>query len=104
MPFILTIGGQIMCPHGGVAPLAALIGNPQYQIDGMSILTMMNIGPVPFACPFAPAPCMTVISWIPSQFKMTINGLSVLTDTCKPLTNNGPGSVVFAGQTKVQVL
>ena len=103
MGFVLTNMGQIMCPHGGVAPLMPLVGSPMHQIDGGNILTMMNIGPVPFVCPFVVAPCVSVASWIPGQVFMSINGQLVLTDTAKPVTNNGPGSVVFAGQTKVSI-
>lgn len=104
MPFILTNMGQIMCPHGGIGSLMSLVGSPMHQIAGGNILTMQHIGPVPFVCPFVQAPCVMVTTWIPSQVKMQINGAFVLTNTCKPVTNNGPGSVVFAGQTKAEVL
>ena len=104
MPFILTNQGQILCPHGGPGSLMPLLGSPMHQINGGNILTMQNIGPVPFACPFVQAPCITVTSWIPNQVRMSINGALVLTNASIPVTNNGPGSVVFAGQTKVEVL
>jgi hypothetical protein len=103
MGFVLTIQGQIMCPHGGVTSLAPLLGSPQHQIMGANVLTMNNVGPVPFPCPFYVAPCISVTSWIPGQVKMTINGALVLTDSAKPVTNNGPGTVVFAGQTQVSI-
>jgi hypothetical protein len=104
MPFVLTNMGMIQCPHGGVAPLSSLVGSPMHQIDGGNILTMQNIGPVPFVCPFFQAPCLTVTSWVPNQIRMSINGALVLTNASIPITNNGPGTVTFAGQTKVQVL
>jgi hypothetical protein len=48
-------------------------------------------------------PCIAVTGWIPGQTRMFIKGAPVLTDSAKPITNNGPGSVVFAGQVKAQV-
>jgi hypothetical protein len=101
--FILTAQGQIMCPHGGVAPLASLVGSPQHQIGGQNMLTTMHIGPVPFACPMRVMPCIAVTGWLPNQTKMFIKGMPVLTDSSRPITNNGPGSVVFAGQVTAQV-
>jgi hypothetical protein len=100
---ILTNQGQIQCPHGGVAPVAPLVGSPQDQIMGQNILTSMHVGPVPFACPNRMSPCIAVTGWIPNQTKMTVRGAPVLTDSSKPITNNGPGSVVFAGQAKANL-
>jgi hypothetical protein len=100
MSRILTMQGQIQCPHGGVAPVAPLVGSPQHQITKQNILTSMHVGPVPFTCPQVSMPCIAVTGWIPNETKMFIKGMPVLTDSSKPITNNGPGSVMSAGQGK----
>ena len=103
MGLVLTVQGQIMCPHGGIAPLASLVGSPLYSINGINVLTTSNVGAVPFSCPIPTSRCTSVTGWIPGQSIMFLNGQLVLTDSAKPITNNGPGSVVVAGQFVVSI-
>jgi len=102
MAFILTVQAMAQCPHGGVASLASLVGNPMVKIGGVPVLTQMNVGPVPFSCPFT-VTCVTVTSWIPNQVIMKVGGMFVLSDASIPVTNNGPGVITFAGQTLAKV-
>lgn len=102
MAFFLTNQAIAQCPHGGVAPLASLLGNPLVKIGGTPVLTQMNVGPVPFSCPFT-VPCISITSWIPNQVIMKVGGAFVLSDRSIPVTNNGPGMITFAGQVIAKV-
>jgi len=110
MGALLTTNGQIQCPHGGVASLSALVGEPSFQVDGGNILTTAHVGPLTFVgCAMMSAPCgpcKMVTQWMPSGAPcLMVKGMPVLTDSDKPMTDIPPmmGSVMMAGQMKFKV-
>jgi len=97
MPKILTACGQISCPHGGVISLNCLKGASNRTVSGVATMTAAHLGSIPFPCP-ALSPCTAVIGWNAHQSLLKIDGVPVLTESATPITNNGAGRVVEAGQ------
>lgn len=97
MAEVLTNMGQVCCPHGGVGSLAAF-GAASPMSAGMSrVLTVLDVGPCAFACPSI-SPCLSIVSWIPSQQVLGLASVFVLAADSVPVTNNGPGRVLNPGQ------
>jgi len=102
MALLLSLQGQIRCPHGGTASVSSLSGSAQHQIDSINVLCEHHVGSVGFSCP-ADSKCVAVTQWIPNQTTVRIMGKLVLTENSVPITNNGPGKVTNAGQKKVRL-
>jgi hypothetical protein len=68
----------------------------------LNVLCTDNVGSVSFPCMNNP-PCNAVTQWIPNQTTLFVDGCLVVTDASIPVTNNGPGQVLDAGQKKTAV-
>lgn len=102
MAFVVTNAGQLICPHGGIGSLAQMGSSSAILVGIGRALTIRDVGPCPFGCPFI-SPCISIVSWIPGQQSLSLMAASVLTDTAIPVTNNGPGRVLNPGQTMLSV-
>jgi hypothetical protein len=113
MPFLLTTGSTLSCPHQGTVVLVA--SQTLLQIDGQPVLVEGDLDNAVIAgCLTVPSPggtskCLLVTSLLAgTSVKVSVDGKAALLDNAAGITNGlvagvpQPWSVSSAGQTKFQ--
>ena len=102
--FVVHLGAQVMCAHGGQALPAA--PNPRVLVSGQPVATIAAPYTVA-ACPFPPAsggPCVTG-QWVVGATRVTVMGQPVVVQAgqavCAP---TGTPLIVLVTQTRVTAL
>ncbi len=94
--YLLHLGAQVMCAHGGQALPAATV--PRVTVAGQPAVTMSapyTVAGCPFATPGGPLPCVTA-QWVTSAVRVTAGGAPVLLQDSQAVTvpNGVPLSVL----------
>jgi hypothetical protein len=78
--FLIQIGAQMMCPHGGQITIVPAGG--QVTIDGTPVATVAATGTVVGCANVGPGlkPCTTV-TWTTGTTRVTMNGVAALVPT-----------------------
>src|SRR5262245_33235730 len=96
--FVLHVGAQVMCLHGGQA--TPTTPNPRVAVSGQSITTMPTLYTIA-GCPLVPPPlppCVTA-QWITAATRVVAGGAPVLLfDSQAICTPTGTGVVVLSTQ------
>jgi len=105
--FLLNMGAQILCAHGGQAKLAA--PNPRVKVMGQPV-PMSSVPIVVAGCAFPPppvanGPCLTG-QWLPPTLTVRVKSMGqplVVQSSQAICTPTGtPATIVFPGQTRVR--
>ena len=101
--FLLHVGAQILCAHGGQAQ--ATTSSPRVQVAGQPLVTMTSphsVAGCPFTVPSGPLPCVTA-QWVSGATRVRSQGAPVLlADSQAVCAPNGTPVSVLVTQVRVK--